>query len=236
MSADDDELLLRRFRLRGGVSTNAPHDLQPTTTQGSGEARGGLPQPPNLNRQVQSVYDARPSLTREFGFDALATTPTSASVGTWLFRDFTFQVPDGYLGVWRHWTLDAVLGAGDSFSNTTKQFVQPIVNGMPLVDYHSTDTAAAAGQPNGLLLDDGLFGFGSGDRDIYAEIPPGGTFALRYFNNEVVEDTISLCVRVTGQFVRAENVPPELQIASPPQVTPIVPAPNSVWARRRPGA
>lgn len=228
MSADDELLLLRRFRLRGGVSTNGPHDLQPVPSPGS---TAKLPQPPQLNRQVQSVYDARPSFTREFWLEqADELVPTGGALGNWVYHDFSFSVPDGYLGVLRRLQIQ-VSGQG-GVSDGEAVFLL-LMNGAIVMDVKALPGADPT-RPPGILLvrSDGVFeGANFELQDVYLEIPPGGTFAVRIFNDFIGTEFVPIMVSARGQFLRAANVPVELQIASPPQVTPVVPAAGSVWSR-----
>ena len=220
MSMRDDTLLLRRFRLPPDVSIeDLSRDVRPTTTQGL-DPIGGLPQPPALNRQVQSVYDARLPFTREFIHTVRIDSMTTSATGL-AFTDFTFTVPNGYLGVWRRFKLLTFFSNGQF----NRGYYTTLLQGQPVSDVSGAGNVDA-GQ-RGIPFKDSALGLDEENfwTDYYLEVPPGGSFGLRLFVDfPLTVYTVGAIVSVSGQYVRAENVPPELQIAQPPQVTPVVPA------------
>lgn len=222
MSAKDETLLLRRYWWDGETSFADPgRPEQPTTTQGS-DPTGGFPQPPNLNRLVRSVFDARPSFTREFLYTNRATVnASSGGLGAFVSTDLVFDVPSGYLAVWRSWWIELDFDGSPTIG--ARAYLAVLLNGNPVPDVRGFNNPDA-GQ-NGVLVFDNEFVNETGEIfPYYLEVPPGGTFGLRLLADFNADYPIVMRARVTGSFVRAENVPVELQIASPPQVTPTVPA------------
>lgn len=216
MSAEDDTLLLRRYRL--------PRDAD---ISGQGDPNRQLPQPPPLNRLVKSVYDARPSFSREF----LLTQVQTVTGG----QRFIFAVPTGYVGVLRRFrTWFSV----DAFTAQPNWWAQILLNGVPIPDVTASDASAVPYAGTVKVLEGIPLQYNAGNdgsahvvidqngvwQDFYLEVPPGGSMGLRVLapGGDGSASPVQAFVQVEGQFLRADNVPTELQVASPPQLTPVV--------------
>jgi hypothetical protein len=218
-SPKDETLLLRRFRLTGDSSVADPaYQLQQASAGPSADPPGGLAQPPSSNRLVRSVFDARPSFTREFQMVRFRDdVPVADGDGNFSSADFSFSCPSGYLGVLRR--FNAWFGVPESTSNW---YALLLLNGVPVPDFRSFGFDGTTGVPLVVSSSGGVMSIEQSEQDVYLEVPPGGTFGVRLINSGVAGGaTAQAAVKVAGSFVRAENVPPELQVASPAQVTPV---------------
>src|SRR5688500_10274402 len=101
-SPKDAQLLTRRFGFTGDTSFSDPAiHTQPGDPSGP---PGGFPMPPRMDRQVSSVFDARPSFAREFLFSRFGEL--NLLEGEFAATDFNFSVPSGYVGVLRGFSVD----------------------------------------------------------------------------------------------------------------------------------
>jgi hypothetical protein len=216
-SPKDETLLLRRFKWDGDSSIADPaYQLQQGSAGPSADPPGGLAQPPSSNRLVRSVFDARPSFTREFQLVRLREDVTVGD-NSFSFTDFNFSCPTGYVGVLRRFNVwfAAVESSPDLYALL-------LLDGVPVPDFRSIGFADTTGVPLTVSNLGGLLNIEQSEQDVYLEVPPGGSFGVRLINSGTAGgSTGAAAVKVAGSFVRADNVAPELQIASPAQVTPV---------------